>query len=302
MRTIQGWLLSHLLDWGQFLTAAIASDLPWNKLPLRRSRSCLGEGQIFYTTALFPWLANCSGIDQQTWEQKTIELFPQWIAQQNLNFPGKTIGLEPVRIIEGLGLEIGISEIVLGQNLQEWIELTPETRLDWKALSPGKTSTGETLSLELVSDRPKLLLHVCALSYTADRCDQLGELARCQNWWSPPNISPWNSCPWDISLKRILAQDKTARSLLELWLDMTYALEEKPRRLVTGLPRLRQAFETFDRAHAFGGLAHTLDRASLECYGGLITATGALLRQIEYLIRVGERMSCSKPTRKLIVH
>ena len=138
MRTIQGWVMSHLLDWGKFLTTAIVSDLPWENLPLRRSRSSGGKGQIFYTTALFPWLA------------------------------------------------------------------------------------------------------------------------------------------------------KYSRSLLELWLDLTYALGEKPRHLITGLPRFLEAFETFDRAHAFGGLSRTLNPASLECYGGLIAATGALLRQTSLHLEFGQ--------------
>ena len=270
MRTIQGWVLSHLLDWGKFLTAAIVSDLPWENLPLRRSRSSGGKGQIFYTTALFPWLAKYSGIHQQIWEQKTIEHLPHWIAQHPGNAsPEKTIALDSVRIIEGFGLEVGVSAIVLGQNLQEWIDGTGKTRLEWNAVSKGKGFPVET-----VSDRAKLLPQVCALSHTIDRCDQLNQLAWDQNWWSPGN-----SCPWNLGLTPILDQDKTARSLLELWLDLTYALGEKPRHLITGLPRFLEAFETFDRAHAFGGLSRTLNPASLECYGGLIAATGALLRQ-----------------------
>ena len=270
MRTIQGWVLSHLLDWGKFLTTAIVSDLPWENLPLRRSRSSGGKGQIFYTTALFPWLAKYSGIHQQIWEQKTIEHLPHWIAQHPGNAsPEKTIALDSVRIIEGFGLEVGVSAIVLGQNLQEWIDGTGKTRLEWNAVSKGKGFPVET-----VSDRAKLLPQVCALSHTIDRCDQLNQLAWDQNWWSPGN-----SCPWNLGLTPILDQDKTARSLLELWLDLTYALGEKPRHLITGLPRFLEAFETFDRAHAFGGLSRTLNPASLECYGGLIAATGALLRQ-----------------------
>ena len=270
MRTIQGWVLYHLLDWGKFLTTAIVSDLPWENLPLRRSRSSGGKGQIFYTTALFPWLAKYSGIHQQIWEQKTIEHLPHWIAQHPGNAsPEKTIALDSVRIIEGFGLEVGVSAIVLGQNLQEWIDGTGKTRLEWNAVSKGKGFPVET-----VSDRAKLLPQVCALSHTIDRCDQLNQLAWDQNWWSPGN-----SCPWNLGLTPILDQDKTARSLLELWLDLTYALGEKPRHLITGLPRFLEAFETFDRAHAFGGLSRTLNPASLECYGGLIAATGALLRQ-----------------------
>ena len=290
MRTIQGWVQSHLLDWGKFLTAAIVSDLPWETLPLRRSRSSGGTGQIFYTTALFPWLAKYSGIHQPTWEQKTIEHLPQWITQHSGNAsPGQTIALDSVRIIEGFGLEVGVSAIVLGQNLQEWIDGTGKTRLDWNAVSKGKGFLVET-----VSDRAKLLPHLCALSHTIDRCDQLNQLAWDQNWWSPGN-----SCPWNLGLTTILDRDKTARSLLELWLDLTYALGEKPRHLITGLPRFLEAFETFDRAHAFGGLSRTLNPTSLECYGGLIAATGALLRQTSLHLEPRTKLK-AKPTIKLV--
>lgn len=288
MRTIQGWVQSHLLDWGKFLTAAIVSDLPWETLPLRRSRSSGGTGQIFYTTALFPWLAKYSGIHQPTWEQKTIEHLPQWITQHSGNAsPGQTIALDSVRIIEGFGLEVGVSAIVLGQNLQEWIDGTGKTRLDW-------VSKGKGFLVETVSDRAKLLPQVCALSHTIDRCDQLNQLAWDQNWWSPGN-----SCPWNLGLTTILDRDKTTRSLLELWLDLTYALGEKPRHLITGLPRFLEAFETFDRAHAFGGLSRTLNPTSLECYGGLIAATGALLRQTSLHLEPRTKLK-AKPTIKLV--
>ena len=285
--------MSHLLDWGKFLTTAIVSDLPWENLPLRRSRSSGGKGQIFYTTALFPWLAKYSGIHQQIWEQKTIEHLPHWIAQHPGNAsPEKTIALDSVRIIEGFGLEVGVSAIVLGQNLQEWIDGTGKTRLEWNAVSKGKGFPVET-----VSDRAKLLPQVCALSHTIDRCDQLNQLAWDQNWWSPGN-----SCPWNLGLTPILDQDKTARSLLELWLDLTYALGEKPRHLITGLPRFLEAFETFDRAHAFGGLSRTLNPASLECYGGLIAATGALLRQtsLHFQVKIQIKAYPDLPDRRAI--
>lgn len=273
MLSLQQQVLDLLIAWGTDLTAQVLPgppdglDIPWSTLPLRRSRSS-AEG-IIYTAAVFPWLNSLSPPSLASkWEPTTIAFLPQWMTGAN-SLLTSTIEGYGFQVIPGFGLAVQVSAEVLGNHLQGWMDQV------W--IQPTEFHP------ELTALRPALLAKTgegWALKYSHDRCEHLTQLARRQGWWSREQPFPWR-----IGLKYILAKDPTARSLLEIWLDNSYAFRANPQRLVSGVPRLLNAFEQFDRAHALGGLFAAAQRSpeieTLPCYGGLIGATQVLLRDFQ---------------------